>query len=175
MYRFRFLRPVWLWRPRSVNKACRNHSGPNSPARDCIPVPEKANELVRKCNIRVQPLPEVIRKLGTADLSKIKEPGLLYLPNPYVVPGGFFNEMYGWDSYFIIRGLVRAGKTELAQGMVENFFYDVTRFVNSVACFAGQFDRFVAKRNGIQLRERNRASSNFHSAILAACIGNDKA
>jgi len=93
-----------------------------------IPVPEKANELVRKCNIRVQPLPEVIRKLGTADLSKIKEPGLLYLPNPYVVPGGFFNEMYGWDSYFIIRGLVRAGKTELAQGMVENFFYEIDHY-----------------------------------------------
>ena len=91
-----------------------------------IPVPEKANELVRKCNIRVQPLPEVIRKLGTADLSKIKEPGLLYLPNPYVVPGGFFNEMYGWDSYFIIRGLVRAGKTELARGMVENFSTKLT-------------------------------------------------
>ena len=27
--------------------------------------------------------------------------GLLYLPEPYVVPGGRFNEMYGWDSYFI--------------------------------------------------------------------------
>lgn len=32
--------------------------------------------------------------------------GLLYLPNPYVVPGETFNEMYGWDSYFIIRGLL---------------------------------------------------------------------
>ncbi|HEY8187775.1 MAG TPA: trehalase family glycosidase, partial [Pyrinomonadaceae bacterium] len=30
----------------------------------------------------------------------IKEHGLLYLPYPYVVPGGRFNEMYGWDSYF---------------------------------------------------------------------------
>src|SRR5215471_13750726 len=28
-------------------------------------------------------------------------PGLLYLPRSYVVPGGRFNEMYGWDSYFI--------------------------------------------------------------------------
>ena len=33
-------------------------------------------------------------------------PGLLYLANRYVVPGGRFNEMYGWDSYFIIRGLI---------------------------------------------------------------------
>ncbi len=27
--------------------------------------------------------------------------GLLYLPHSYVVPGGRFNEMYNWDSYFI--------------------------------------------------------------------------
>src|SRR5205823_14956424 len=30
-----------------------------------------------------------------------EQPGLLFLPFPYVVPGGRFNEMYGWDSYFI--------------------------------------------------------------------------
>src|SRR5205823_2031996 len=35
----------------------------------------------------------------------IHEDGLLYLPRPYVVPGGRFNEMYGWDSYFILVGL----------------------------------------------------------------------
>jgi alpha,alpha-trehalase len=28
------------------------------------------------------------------------EHGLLYLPYPYLVPGGRFNEMYGWDSAF---------------------------------------------------------------------------
>jgi alpha,alpha-trehalase len=28
------------------------------------------------------------------------EHGLLYLPYPYIVPGGRFNEMYGWDSAF---------------------------------------------------------------------------
>src|SRR5580658_11049692 len=31
----------------------------------------------------------------------VRQHGLLYLPKPYVVPGGRFNEMYGWDSYFI--------------------------------------------------------------------------
>ena len=30
-----------------------------------------------------------------ADLRGLKEHGLLYLPRPYVVPGGRFNEMYG--------------------------------------------------------------------------------
>ena len=38
--------------------------------------------------------------------SELPVEGLLYLPNRYVVPGGRFNEMYGWDSYFILLGLV---------------------------------------------------------------------
>src|SRR5580698_906481 len=58
----------------------------------------------------------------------VQPPGLLYLENPYVVPGGRFNEMYGWDSYFIIRGLLREGKVELARGMVENFFFEIEHY-----------------------------------------------
>ena len=54
--------------------------------------------------------------------------GVLYLPNSYVVPGGFLNEMYGWDSYFIMVGLLRAGRLELARGMVENFFFEIEHY-----------------------------------------------
>ena len=45
-----------------------------------------------------------------------------------MVPGGRFNEMYGWDSYFIILGLLREGKLGLAHGMVENFFYEIEHY-----------------------------------------------
>jgi len=45
-----------------------------------------------------------------------------------VVPGGRFNEMYGWDSYFILRGLLRDGRPELARGMVRNFFYELKHY-----------------------------------------------
>src|SRR4029077_19290712 len=62
------------------------------------------------------------------DLNKIRAVGLLYLENPYVVPGGQFNEMYGWDSYFIVRGLLRDHRTELAKGMVENFFFEINHY-----------------------------------------------
>ena len=55
-------------------------------------------------------------------------PGLLYLENAYVVPGGRFNEMYGWDSYFIIRGLLRDGRVNLARGMVDNFFFEIENY-----------------------------------------------
>jgi alpha,alpha-trehalase len=54
--------------------------------------------------------------------------GLLYLPRPYVVPGGRFNEMYGWDSYFIQVGLLRDGETESARDMVENFLYEIDHY-----------------------------------------------
>ena len=36
--------------------------------------------------------------------------------------------MYGWDSYFIIRGLVRDGRIDLAKGMVENFFFEIEHY-----------------------------------------------
>src|SRR5271166_6451260 len=62
------------------------------------------------------------------DPGKIDPAGLLFLENRYVVPGGRFNEMYGWDSYFIIRGLVRDGRIDLARGMVENFFYEIEHY-----------------------------------------------
>ena len=55
----------------------------------------------------------------------LQEHGLLYLPRPYVVPGGRFNEMYGWDSYFIQLGLLRDGELQRARDMVENFLYEI--------------------------------------------------
>jgi len=62
------------------------------------------------------------------DLLSIREHGLLYLPRPYVVPGGRFNEMYGWDSYFIQVGLLRDGELDLARDMVDNFVYEILHY-----------------------------------------------
>jgi alpha,alpha-trehalase len=61
-------------------------------------------------------------------LSANAPPGLLYLPRPYVVPGGRFNEMYGWDSYFILLGLLRDGEVGLARDMTDNFIYEVEHY-----------------------------------------------
>lgn len=74
----------------------------------------------RFADIELRPLP--------ADLSTISEPGLLYLPHPYVVPGGRFNEMYGWDSYFIQVGLLRDGEIERARDMADNFIYEIEHY-----------------------------------------------
>ena len=61
-------------------------------------------------------------------LGDIRGHGLLYLPHPYVVPGGRFNEMYGWDSYFIQRGLLRDGELGLARNMTDNFTYEIAHY-----------------------------------------------
>lgn len=48
---------------------------------------------------------------------------LIPLPNPYVVPGGRFREVYYWDSYFTMLGLVQSGRLDLVRGMLDNFAY----------------------------------------------------
>jgi alpha,alpha-trehalase len=80
------------------------------------------------------------RQLSPADFARIslrrlpenetdvREPGLLYLPRPYEVPGGRFNEMYGWDSYFIQVGLLRDHDLPLAKDMAENFLYEIRQY-----------------------------------------------
>ncbi len=69
-------------------------------------------------------LPETPRE----HMDQIDPHGLLYLPHPYVVPGGRFNEMYGWDSYFISVGLLEAGRVELAKHMTDNHLYQVRHY-----------------------------------------------
>jgi alpha,alpha-trehalase len=90
--------------------------------------PRGLDQMQRVCKVRLAHLPQVIHQLGTTDADSIQPPGLLYLKNKYVVPGGRFNEMYGWDSYFIILGLLRDGRVELARGMVENFFFEIEHY-----------------------------------------------
>jgi alpha,alpha-trehalase len=46
---------------------------------------------------------------------------LIPLPNAYVVPGGRFREVYYWDSYFTMLGLVESGRTDLVGHMLDNF------------------------------------------------------
>jgi alpha,alpha-trehalase len=53
---------------------------------------------------------------------------LLPLPEPYVVPGGRFREMYYWDSYFTMLGLGSSGRRDLLAGMVRDFAYFIDTF-----------------------------------------------
>jgi alpha,alpha-trehalase len=43
------------------------------------------------------------------------------LPHPYIVPGGRFKEIYYWDSYFTMIGLVSDNRMDVAKDMLANF------------------------------------------------------
>ena len=90
--------------------------------------PDSVKQLEKACRVRVEHLPMVIEHPGEPGVEAISPQGLLFLPNSYVVPGGRFNEMYGWDSYFIILGLVRDKRIDLARGIVENFFFEIEHY-----------------------------------------------
>jgi alpha,alpha-trehalase len=53
----------------------------------------------------------------------VQNSSLIPLPNPYVVPGGRFREIYYWDSYFTMLGLKASGKKKLAVDMLDNFAF----------------------------------------------------
>src|SRR6266496_2049320 len=63
--------------------------------------------------------PVLTRPPDTADTRS----SLIPLPHPYIVPGGRFREIYYWDSYFTMLGLVASGRTDLVRNMLDNFAY----------------------------------------------------
>jgi alpha,alpha-trehalase len=52
---------------------------------------------------------------------------LIPLPHPYIVPGGRFQEIYYWDSYFTMLGLEVSGNWELIENMIDNFAFLISR------------------------------------------------
>lgn len=47
---------------------------------------------------------------------------------PFVVPGGRFNELYGWDSYMESLGLIVSDRVDLAKAMVVNFCFCIKHY-----------------------------------------------
>jgi alpha,alpha-trehalase len=90
--------------------------------------PPEVSAAAERCHIRVAALPRNILKLGDVRPEELSTPGLLYLPHPYVVPGGRFNEMYGSDSFFIVLGLEADHHEALAKDIVDNFLFEVERY-----------------------------------------------
>lgn len=60
---------------------------------------------------------------STTDVEKWDS--LLPLPEPYVVPGGRFREIYYWDSYFTMLGLAESDRWDKVSDMVANFAYEI--------------------------------------------------
>ena len=90
--------------------------------------PPQVQALTAKCHVKVESLPRHIEKIGDIDPKELRDQGLLYLPKPYIVPGGRFNEMYGWDSYLILLGLEADHHEAMAKNMVDDFLFEIENY-----------------------------------------------
>ena len=86
---------------------------------------------------------------------------LLPVPEPYVVPGGRFHEMYYWDSYFTMLGLVESGRHDLAENMVRDFAYLI--------------DTYGHVPNGTRSYYLSRSQPPFFFAMVGLLSGTDPA
>jgi alpha,alpha-trehalase len=83
----------------------------------------------------------------------------LPLPERYVVPGGRFDEIYYWDSYFTMLGLEQSGRHDLTLAMLGNF-----------AWLIGQFGHIP---NGNRSYYLSRSQPPFFAAMVALAAARD--
>ena len=51
---------------------------------------------------------------------------LIYLENPFIIPGGRFRECYYWDSYWTILGLLASEMNETVKGdMIQSISFEI--------------------------------------------------
>lgn len=63
--------------------------------------------------------PLLVRDFSTVDTKG----SAIRLPHPSLVPGGRFNELFYWDSYFSMLGLSASGRQNISTDMLKNFAY----------------------------------------------------
>jgi alpha,alpha-trehalase len=103
----------------------------------------------------------VLRREPDANASRWSS--LLPLPYPYIVPGDRFDEIYYWDSYFIMLGLRQSGREDLLKSELDNFATLIDRYGHipngnrtyylsrSQPPFFAQMVRLAAEREGDQV------------------------
>jgi alpha,alpha-trehalase len=80
--------------------------------------PEEVRDMNDKPGLLALDMKVVIDKDGKETLQGI----------PFIVPGGRFNELYGWDSYMGSLGLIENGRVDLARAMVQNFCFCIKHY-----------------------------------------------
>ena len=90
--------------------------------------------------------------LTRTDPAPLPDDSRLAQPHPYVVPGGRFGEMYYWDSYFTMLGLIESGERQRARDMLANF--------------AAQIDTYGHIPNGARTYYLSRSQPPFFSHMV---------
>ena len=81
--------------------------------------PEYVRDLNEKPGILALEMEEVVEeKTGAKTLRGL----------PFIVPGGRFNELYGWDSYMESIGLLIDGRLDLCESMVRHFSFCIKHY-----------------------------------------------
>ncbi|KAI1430688.1 trehalase-domain-containing protein [Xylaria sp. CBS 124048] len=140
--------------------------------------------------LEVISLPDTVTKDVYKEI--LKKPGVLALATedgvnpetggpetravPFVVPGGRFNEFFGWDSYFIGVGLLQDGRTDLVEGVLRNWAFEIQHYgliPNANRSYLMQrsqppFLTDLAVRLYQQTREQPGAKELLRTCVLAA-------
>ncbi|XP_066140147.1 trehalase-like [Euwallacea fornicatus] len=64
--------------------------------------------------------PSLGRKISHNVYENPEQHSILEVPNGFIVPGGRFKEVYYWDSYWIMKGLLLSEMYDTVRGMLEN-------------------------------------------------------
>nr|QCU55074.1 trehalase [Camellia fraterna] len=92
-------------------------------------LPEVVNREVRAWALEVHSLwKNLSRKVSDRVLDRPEFHTLLPLAKPVMIPGSRFREVYYWDSYWVIRGLLASKMYETAKGIVTNLISLIDEF-----------------------------------------------
>lgn len=118
-------------------------------------IEELRDALSGKSGVVLEPLPDPLPEPSLDPSSLYNNVGLLFLPNPYVVPGDTFNEMYGWDSFFIVEGLlasvdyVMANPTARIWSPTERSFLTLSPRIDSANYYRSFAERLFQTAKGM--------------------------
>ncbi len=98
-----------------------SHFNPPTELEENIKLPEKRN--IRE---HIKFLWQILKRTPASNISEFSS--LINIPKPYIIPGGRFREIYYWDSYFTMHGLLADGEIETVENMIDNFSYLIDNF-----------------------------------------------
>ncbi|TVT97637.1 hypothetical protein EJB05_57087, partial [Eragrostis curvula] len=92
-------------------------------------LPRVENREARAWALEVHALwKDLARRVAPAVAARPERHTLLPLPGGVVVPGSRFREVYYWDSYWVIRGLLVSKMYDTAKGIARNLVYLVEKY-----------------------------------------------
>ncbi|KAI6209128.1 Trehalase [Aphelenchoides besseyi] len=100
---------------------------------DYVPEPRKLR-LIRDPELRYYAYalnnlwPSLSKSINPRMINESEKHTLIYVPHPFIVPGGRFREYYYWDTYWVIKGLIASGMHTMIRSILSNFVYIIDTY-----------------------------------------------